>query len=710
MMATRRALAAAATTGACLRCRSSALRLLTPASPFAASRSSAATWRPANPSPPSRYFSSASTPKSEEPAVADVLDETCEQASGGPAETESKNDVPWYLQVEPPAHGIATQPPPLPDIPDGSPPIIGSVLKYAAEELGLDDLSLLDLRALDPPSALGPNLFMLFGDARSNRHIHVSASRLVKWLRYEHNIHASADGLLGPRQRKRLHKRANRRARLLGNVEPDGEAPGGLITDWICVNLGTLNRSNEDATLVDDGGRVTGFGASLTGLTIIVQIMTSERRAALGLEGLWQRSLEKQEKKREAQRAETDDSTNGAKDRLHPLEQAILAQPTQKKSQRSLRTAGLSSKQSRSFSTQRACPGTRRMSTTPLGFVPPPNTFVDPLDVQGDLSPDSLLRLQETLRTDGAQKLRVLKLLEAHLDGITSYDVEAKMTPSFDSVSAQAMQNMTLEQTWPLRLAMEYAARETGTRKRKTSLGPVRALFEELRVSATPASYDQLLRLLFCIYASDAPLGDRTKLAHELLGTLQFRVQEGVIRNDVLVTIIEATSLAPITEPKEREKTKALQTRLEELARQAKLPYMGEPLLVRLLNSYARQMDWVKFWTTWNIPPQFMQPRSEALYLYMYRLAAGSGSPRLCADTIRQCFQAMLTEEPPVPPTGRIRDALLQCIDVADPLAIQQVKQFPEQSADWVARMSNREFVGLVANLEALERQEQEFL
>lgn len=707
MMATRHALAAAATTGGCLRCRSSALRLLlTPASPFAASRSSVAAWRPAVLSPPSRYFASASTPKPEEPTVADVLDETREQASGGPAETESKNDVPWYLQVEPPTHGIATQPPPLPDIPDGSPPIIGSVLKYAAEELGLEDLSLLDLRALDPPSALGPNLFMLFGNARSSRHIHVSASRLVKWLRYEHTIHANADGLVGPGQRKRLQKRANRRARLLGNVEDEEAA----ITDWICVNLGTLNRSNEDATLVDDGGRVTGFGASLTGLTIVVQIMTSERRAALGLEGLWQRSLERQQKKREMQKAELDDSTSGAKDGLHPLEQAILAKPatpSQQKSQRPLRNAGLSSQQSRAFSTQRTCPDTQRMSSKLPEFVPPPNTFVDPLDVQEDLSPDSLLRLQETLRTDGAQKSRVLKLLEAHLDGATPEDAATKLTPSFDSVSAQAMQNMTLEQTWPLRLAMEYAARGTATRKRQTSLGPVRALFEELRVSATPASYDQFLRLLFCIYASDAPLDDRTKLAHEFLGILEFRVQE-VIRNDILVTIIEATSLA--MEPKEREKTKALQTRLEELRRLAKLPYMGEPLLVRLLNSYARQLDWDEFWAAWNMPPEFMQPRSEALYLYMYRLATSSGSKRLCIDTVRRCFQGMLTEEPPVPPTGRIRDTLLQCIDIVDPRAIQMVNQFPGLSSKWVDKMSQREFVGLVANLKALERQEQELL
>lgn len=334
--------------------------------------------------------------------------------------------------------------------------------------------------------------------------------------------------------------------------------------------------------------------------------------------------------------------------------------------------------------------------------------FVDPLDVQGDLSPDSLLRLQETLRTDGAQKSRVLQLLEAHLDGITAHDVETKLTPSFDSVAALAMQNMTLEQTWPLRLALEYVTREAGARNRTTSLGPVRVLFEELRVSATPASYDQYLRLLFCIYASDAPLGERTKLAHELLGTLQFRVQE-VIRHDVLVTIVEALSLAPVTEPEEREKTKALQTRLEELMRQAKLPYMGEPLLVRLLNSYARQMDWAKFWEAWNIPPQFMQTRSEALYLYVYRLATSSGSRRLCVDTVRRCFQSMLTEEPPVPPTGRIREALLQCINVADPQAIQLVKQFPGQSAEWVKEVSSREFVGLVANLKALERQEQPF-
>lgn len=197
------------------------------------------------------------------------------------------SEVPWFLEVEPPRHPtLLHEPPPLPEIPEGAPALMDPMLKFVSEDLGLDDLSLLDLREVDPPPALGPSLFMLFGTARSERHLHVSADRLVRWLR-GHGITADADGLLGRNELKTRLRRKARKAKLLGNpgIEPGGS--DGISTGWICVNLGTIGSSHVETEIVDDFGKITGFGVADTGDTVIVQVMTESRRKELDLERLW---------------------------------------------------------------------------------------------------------------------------------------------------------------------------------------------------------------------------------------------------------------------------------------------------------------------------------------------------------------------------------------------------------------------------------------
>ncbi|KAI1334866.1 hypothetical protein F5Y15DRAFT_265599 [Xylariaceae sp. FL0016] len=234
---------------------------------------------------------------------------------------ESQSDeVPWYLQVDPPRHVAAMEPPPLPEIPVDSPPLIGALLEYAAEEMGLDDLKLLDLRELDPPPALGANLFMFFGTARTERHLNVSAGRLVRWLRTQHRIYADADGLLGPNERKLKLRRKARKAKLLGTMGTD-DADDGIRTGWICVNLGNVGRVSDEAPVVAEDGRVAGFGVAQSGSTVVFQIMTESRRAELGLETLWETAL----KPRRDQTAKLQDPIRRPTDNedLHPLEKAI---------------------------------------------------------------------------------------------------------------------------------------------------------------------------------------------------------------------------------------------------------------------------------------------------------------------------------------------------------------------------------------------------
>ncbi|KAL2153530.1 hypothetical protein VTH82DRAFT_4685 [Thermothelomyces myriococcoides] len=211
---------------------------------------------------------------------------------------ESKNsDVPWYLQVEAPRHPtLVSEPAPLPEIPDNSPKLIEPLLQYVADELGMDNLSLLDLRAIDPPPALGPGLMMVLGTARSERHLHVSADRLVRWLRGR-GITARADGLLGRNELKIKLRRLARKAKLLGNSGVMRGGDDGISTGWVCVNLGLVGGTHKEIQILDEEGRPTGFGVPQTGNTIVVQLLTESRRRELDLEGLWteilQQSLQK---------------------------------------------------------------------------------------------------------------------------------------------------------------------------------------------------------------------------------------------------------------------------------------------------------------------------------------------------------------------------------------------------------------------------------
>ncbi|KAF6816953.1 ATPase synthesis protein mitochondrial [Colletotrichum sojae] len=211
-------------------------------------------------------------------------------------DTQADEEVPWFLEVEPPTHAPTQHVSPLPELPEASPAILEPLLKYVYDEMGLDDLSLLDLRNLDPPPAMGPGLMMLFATARSERHLHVSSSRLVKWLRHTHKIESDADGLIGPGELKTKLRRMRRKAKLLGSSAIQLGGDDGISTGWICINLGTIGTQHGEGTRFDADGKMSGFGTSVSGgSTIVVQVMTQERRDDLQLEKLWTKQLERSE-------------------------------------------------------------------------------------------------------------------------------------------------------------------------------------------------------------------------------------------------------------------------------------------------------------------------------------------------------------------------------------------------------------------------------
>ncbi|EKJ74869.1 hypothetical protein FPSE_04905 [Fusarium pseudograminearum CS3096] len=224
-------------------------------------------------------------------------------------EAEESGDVPWFLEVEPPRHPESQHAVELPKVPEGAPEVIEPMIKYIFEDMGLDDISLLDMREVDPPAALGPNLIMLFATARSERHLHISSGRFVRWLRKNHNISARADGLIGPGELRTKLRRLRKKAKLMGTntaIIPGGD--NGISTGWVCVNFSSSGDQTNEAAKVDDSGRFSGFGAPQTGTTVVVQCMTDSRRAELDLETLWKGILKKNLKQNRQARGEKMDS------------------------------------------------------------------------------------------------------------------------------------------------------------------------------------------------------------------------------------------------------------------------------------------------------------------------------------------------------------------------------------------------------------------
>ncbi|KAF4554781.1 Ribosomal silencing factor during starvation-like protein [Elsinoe fawcettii] len=214
-------------------------------------------------------------------------------ASGSTTLPPTDPSLPWYLQpsISPsPTHAQATQP--LPDLPPSPPSLLSPLLTHLSLELGQDDLSLLDLRSLDPPAALGSNLIMILATSRSEKHLHVSADRLCRWLRTEHGMRPFADGLLGRNELKLRMKRKAKRSRLLSAVGAKatgaGDVDDGIRTGWVCVNLGEVEGGvlpKEEGEGHEDG--FVGFRTEAKGCRVVVQMMTDERRGALDLESLW---------------------------------------------------------------------------------------------------------------------------------------------------------------------------------------------------------------------------------------------------------------------------------------------------------------------------------------------------------------------------------------------------------------------------------------
>ena len=232
------------------------------------------------------------------------------------SQLETDASLPWYLrhnqQQTQDTQQLQSSPfrqreEELPDLPPNPPDLLTPLLTQISTTLGLTNLTLLDLRTLEnPPPALGSNLLMLIATARSEKHLHVSADRLCRWLRTEWKLRPFADGLLGRQEMKVRLRRKVKRGKLMGTsfgvkgtgligAEDEGQVDDGIRTGWVCVNIGPVEGGALEMEGKEKEREFVGFGPERSEFcNLVVQILTEEKREEVGLERLWGDLLKKQ--------------------------------------------------------------------------------------------------------------------------------------------------------------------------------------------------------------------------------------------------------------------------------------------------------------------------------------------------------------------------------------------------------------------------------
>ncbi|OAA66550.1 hypothetical protein SPI_01126 [Niveomyces insectorum RCEF 264] len=685
----------------------------------------------------------------------DITSNSSRPPSNRPASLPSNgsaDNVPWYLKVDVPKHAaLAPHDSPLPDLPINPPTVLQPLLTFSADDLGLDALTLLDLRALDPPAALGPDLLMLFGTARSERHLHVSADRLVRWLR-KYGIHAHADGLLGRNELKIKLRRKARRAKLLGNLGAMMQ-PGtavvddGISTQWVCLTATTTTtkRPSEEGRVVDAEGRVSGFGSADrlgANTTLVVQMLTEAKRQQLDLETLWTRALQRSLQRRADAGEETLElapSSRAADAASEPAAVSPLAGSATATDATVHLPQQLQQQQSRSFSTS-----LRRLA---VGSDEIAAQLTQPL-----LSELDLVQLEQQVAGNGGLKVQLLTQLTRYLDSLPrpaalealgsvggSGDASAPTTPGqLTRVARYCMRDPPAVDTWAFRSWVHATALRLG--HPAYTLAGLGELIREMQAGGLDVPREHFVRLLSGIFAvprdgltveSVAALQqEQSDLALRLLDTLYERGQ-AIIANDILVAVIaslarssrvigESAADAAVDELEydvgdadgrlddgvpdrvaAAAATGQLQALLEQVQREARLPCPTESDLMVLLDAYATQNSWTRFWQTWRMPPQHGRARSARLYAFLFRRMAETRHQARCIDALRWAVQEMEHEDPPVRPVGGVSEALKACVRVADPQAEILARNLTAAGDAKTAKLANREFVRLLKAVEA---------
>ncbi len=697
-----------------------------------------------------------------------------EQSREKESNPEPESVVPWYLQVDPPQRPFKplSERQRLPELPTNPPPLLQPMLEYISLDLGLDDLLIFDLRKIDPPPALGTNLLMVLGTARSEKHLHVSADRFCRWLRTTHKLSPFADGLLGRGELKLKLRRKARRARLLSSVgsAETSTADDGLRSGWVCVNVGMIDDGGATVEEITEPEGFVGFGGQVAGAKVVIQMLTEEKREELELEELWRGMLARQER-REARRLASQDEGLLDEDSQHG-EDSFLNHEAQKDKQGVLNeevgrtSAFLKNLQSdvSSFTTTSPTKLSTSHSRQTRGFHSHPISFKSELDslknidYEGLDSSGNALRVQTPLETAGPGSLNAspahfdqpkdqvqeldntanyisLQALLKHLGNLPREDAVMALGSGIDDYTSttflksfyQAFPLFPDVRHWESLLSLVWYALKLGHEKYGKS--DLLRLFDDMQASVIDLpseTYVMVFKMLL------TRRGEMSKFKHKfglsvatikhalkVLEDMHFRgyniMTEEIYTELMVAAIFKSYRPLPAVATKRPVNSDASQRLMEVLIQNTPGPgsiFVNVESHIRILRAYAddRRLvivfdgqtmrsppktgnkvyyqrsgsDWVEFWKHWHGIAGSMQRRPKELYLLMFHCVAKAGQQAACMKALREWVPQMRREEPAVDLDADIAEAIMECLQVAEPDAAIEAREGQNESAEWV--------------------------
>lgn len=566
-----------------------------------------------------------------------------------------KMHIPWYLQEEaefkePASHPLGKRQE-IPGLPDSPPPVLKDLLQHISVTIGLDDLALYDLRDLDPPPALGANLIMILGTARSFKHLNVSADRLCRWLRREHKLAPSADGLLGRQELKVKMKRRARRAKLASSVGATfDDADEGIITGWICVNVGNVTDGRQPQEIVRVPGSA-GFGTETRQCRIVIQMMTEEKRSQLDLETLWGGLLKDKQPSVSQPIATTSVTVNPEQRRglsTSPVFRNVVAF-----SQVNPRYNHLS----------------RNKPPIPTSAVIPSLTSL--------FESLSALPPSEACRELGS--------------GPNDFDSTLFLRMFYGELSKVPFVHRAAPKLELYRIALER--QHPGYTKIDLFLA-----FQELSMSGSPISETQVSNVLDALLLFQKPevIDHRhpipTRLAESdlelCLKVLDHMSLRGmmIFNKDILSRLYAAVGFQvpvnydrPAELPQSKTTEKAIlvglediknvdssHKRLRKIMKLASIAFGPKDFPI-FLRTHFNQGEFDLFWGVWRQAALLRIPRSKEDYLLLFNLASERGNQKVIFECFSSCVPMMEREEPPVLIDADIAKSLVKCFLILDP-------------------------------------------
>ncbi|KAI1934033.1 ATPase synthesis protein 25, mitochondrial [Ophidiomyces ophidiicola] len=635
-------------------------------------------------SPPVRGQSAAHSVASREPSDDNGGEQQLDAAP------QSAEHLPWYLKeetAEAPPHPLRQRQeiPPLPEYP---PPILEGLLQHISMDIGLDDLSLLDLRGREPPPALGANLVMIFGTARSIKHLNVAADRLCRWLRSTHKLHPTADGLLGRNELKIKLRRKARRAKLASNSgTPYEDKDDGITTGWICVNVGSVENGKQRVTTQKRD--FVGFGNTVESARIVVQILTEERRAELDLEGLWSGNFPPRsaseirafEHQFEAFAEKVAIGTANGPNSTYRESKIVHGAPpgTDHGQRRGIHTSRCV--QQISVDATVLDPGlVPRQGDDTLGPIP-----TGPTRSSKPLSPDIVSLFQHLVKLPRDEALREL-----------GSGPEDKSSTLFLRLFHQALSNISQDSNDHILAKLELSRLAVKLQHPKYSKTNLFDAFKDLAASGNEIPEIialKTVKALLSFTENESDMANAVKrvsrtdidLALKVLNHMSLRGMD-ILSREVFSMLyaasgfqvpvrpmkehnnpnsIEVETSIPVT-AEEFDEVRLVQDRLRKIMHAFDVKFGPEQFL-SLLRFHFHHGNYDQFWAIWRKMSLLQLPRSKEFYVLLFRLHAERGHQAKTSECLSSWIPMMAREEPPVRIDAELARVIMACLLVADP-------------------------------------------